>query len=863
MATFKKSTLTLAAVCSGAVFQSHQSHAAEPKVMEPAGSIPMLSVEDSLGTFELPPGYRLEPVLTEPQISEPVVCAFDGNGRMYVAEMRTYMQDADATGEQKPLSRVSLHEDTDGDGRMDKHSVFADGLLLPRLVLPLDDRVLIQETNTLDIFSYRDTDGDGVADEKELFFKGGPRGGNMEHQPSGLIWSMDNWLYTTYSAFRIRYNPGGAPLKEPTAANGGQWGLCQDNQGKPWFVNAGGERGPINFQQPIVYGGFNMNDQFEEGYKEVHPLVGIPDVQGGPKRFRPETQTLNHFTATCGQEIFRGDRLPEELRGDLLFSEPVGRLIRRSKVTVDDGVTKLSNAHPGSEFIRSFDPNFRVVNMVTAPDGCLYLVDMYRGIIQQGNWTKKGSYLRGVINEYGLDKNIGAGRIYRLVHEDFERGPQPKMLDESPAELVAHLEHPNGWWRDTAQKLMILRGDKSIAGALEKQALGSESVFARMHALWTLEGLGVLKAETVRKAMADEDPRVRATAVRTSEWLFKHGDDSLSSDLTKLAGDPDPQVVIQTMMTAKHLKLPEWKATVTAATTANISRGVQEIGRALAGDGGAAQKPASALTKAERASYQRGMKIYQSLCFSCHGEDGYGTVLPEEKNQRLAPPLAASPIVTGHPELAVKVLLHGLSGPVDGKEYPGEMIGMASNGDQWVADVLTYVRNSFGNGSSAISKSQVSGISKSVGKREEPWTEKELFAHSPHALDGCSEWKLSASHGKDSLVHAVDGKLDTRFTTSQSMAPGMWLQVELPETENISGMMLDAAGSKGDYPRGYKVEVSTDGKQWSKPVAEGKGTGPRTEIVFGQEVPARFVRVTQTGKNRLYWSVHQMEIWGR
>jgi len=224
-------------------------------------------------------------VVTDPIITEPVACAFDGNGRLYVVEMRTYMQDADATGEQEAKSRVSLHEDTDGDGKMDKHTVYADNLLLPRMVLPLDDRVLIQETNTLDIYSYRDTNGDGVADEKKPFFIGGKRGGNMEHQPSGLIWSMDNWLYTTYSPFRIRYNPDGLAFKEPTAPNGGQWGLCQDDHGKPWFVNAGGERGPINFQQPIVYGSFNLPNQFAPGYREVFPLVGIPDVQAGAARY--------------------------------------------------------------------------------------------------------------------------------------------------------------------------------------------------------------------------------------------------------------------------------------------------------------------------------------------------------------------------------------------------------------------------------------------------------------------------------------------------------------------------------------------------------------------------------------------------
>ena len=149
----------------------------------------------------------------------------------------------------------------------------------------------------------------------------------------------------TYNAWRLRWQGyGKEPLKEPTPGNGGQWGLTQDDHGKPWYVNAGGERGPLNFQTHIVYGAFNIKNQFPSDYPEVWPLVGLADVQGGPNRFRPENGTLNHFTATCGAEVYRGDRLPKDLRGDLLFSEPVGRLIRRSKIEVKDGL-KIGRAH--------------------------------------------------------------------------------------------------------------------------------------------------------------------------------------------------------------------------------------------------------------------------------------------------------------------------------------------------------------------------------------------------------------------------------------------------------------------------------------------------------------------------------------
>lgn len=829
----------------------------EVKRYEPTGTLPYLSVEDSLKTFHLPEGYRLEPVVTEPEIAEPVVSAFDGNGRLYVVEMRTYMQDADATGENEPTSRVSLHEDTDGDGVMDKHSVFVDNLLLPRMVLPLDDRVLVGETNTLDIYCYRDTDGDGVADEKTLWYNGGPRGGNMEHQPSGLIWSMDNWIYTTYNAYRLRHNPDGLAFKESTAPNGGQWGLCQDDHGKPWFVNAGGERGPLNFQQPIVYGAFNVTGQFPVDYRQVFPLVGIPDVQGGTKRFRPEDHTLNHFTATCGEGIFRGDRLPADLRGDLLFSEPVGRLIRRSKIDVRDGITYLENAHPGSEFIRSTDPNFRAMHIMNGPDGCLYLVDMYRGIIQQGNWTKPGSYLRGVIDEYGFAKNIQRGRIYRLVHVDHERDlTRPRMLDETPAELVAHLEHPNGWWRDTAQKLIILRGDTAVAAALEKLARESESDLARMHAIWTLEGLGVLRTEFVREKLRDGHASVRRAAIRAGETLYKGGEVDLKADFAAMAADPDPNVVIQALMTAKLLKFDDFQILAAATVGASESAGVKAIGTQLtSGSKGAPPK----LSPEQLSQYKAGQTIYASLCFACHGGDGKGTPIPGGQDLRLAPSLVESAILQGHRDLATKVVLHGITGPIEGKTYPGEMIGMSSNGDEWVASVLSYVRNSFGNQLGFISEEEVKRVREANSGRELPWTEPELHASVPQALPDRSGWKLSASHKGGDAKNAIDGNLSTRYTTGESMQPGMWFQIELPEVSDVAGLILDAARSRNDYPRGCEIELSTDGKNWSKPIKKKEEKVSRVAVEFPKQ-PAKFIKITQTGQHRLFWSIHDLQV---
>jgi mono/diheme cytochrome c family protein len=697
---------------------------AEPAVTT-VNQVATLSPEDELKTIQLPPGYKLELVLDDAQIQEPVLCVFDGDGRMYVAEMRSYMQDINGTNEFAPVSRISRHESSKGDGVFDKHSVYLDNLVLPRMVLPLDDRVLVNVTNTDDITINRDTNGDGKADRSVLWYNGGKRGGNLEHQPSGLVWGLDNWTYTTYNTWRLRWNGANSPLKEHVPPNGGQWGLAQDDYGKMWWSNAGGEKGLYNFQVPILYGAINADHQKPADFDNVWPLVALGDFQGGTKRFQsPTNKALNHFTACCGQTVFRGDRLPADLRGNVFLPEPVGRLIRRATVTVEDGITKLANPYGKSEFLRSTDPNFRPMFMTTGPDGCLYIVDMYRGIIQEGNWTREGSFLRERILENGMENITGHGRIWRLVHKDFKPGPQPKMLEESPAQLVAHLAHPNGWWRDTAQKLLVVRGDKSVVPALQEMALRHENPLARIHALWTLEGLGALTPDTLVNTLTDPDPQLRVQGIRAAESMLKDSP-TLTSAVQALATDKDPNVQLQVMMTRKHLDLPDWKNQSEAIIAASASKGVQELGSKILASG--IKLELGDIPAPQRQSISRGKEIFETVCFACHGPDGKGAPLAGSAGLTLAPPLAGSSTVT-RGDAVVRVLLQGLAGPIGGKTYESQMMTMASNSDQWIADISSFVRNSFGNRASVVSAADVQTLRAATASRTAPWTVSELDA---------------------------------------------------------------------------------------------------------------------------------------
>jgi glucose/arabinose dehydrogenase/mono/diheme cytochrome c family protein len=858
---------------------------AEPVAVPPSPPPSIaLSPAASIATMQLPSGYRLEPVLTEPDIAEPVMIAFDGNGRMYVAEMRTYMQDADATGEQEPFSRVSRHEDTDGDGVFDRHTVFADKLLLPRILLPLDDRVIIGETNTDDLYFYRDSNGDGVADEKSRWYEGGPRGGNMEHQPNGLVWAMDNGIYSTYYDYRLRFGPGGKAIKESIPVNGGQWGLTQDDWGKVWFVNAGNETGPVHFQQHIIYGQFSGPDEHIGHYKTVWPISHIPDTQGGPGQLRPDN-TLNHFTATCGQDIFRGDRLPAELRGNLLFAEPVGRLIRRTLVTVEDGVTRLANAYEDQqgEFIRATDPLFRPVNMVTAPDGTLYIVDMYRGIIQQGNWTRKGSYLREQIEAHELQREIGRGRIYRLRHENFEPGPTPRMLDETPAQWVQHLSHPNGWWRDTAQKLLVIRHDLSVVPALAKLA-GTDAgdPRPRLHALWTLDGLGALDDKLILQALKAKEPHVRMAGLRLAELRLDSktaASSPMSVAVRRALRDADPSVAIQAMLSVRRAGLPNAKNIIQATAVASKSAGVYAINEQLWDEANNEDPQILRLLGVNGLkSYRGGSTLYGSLCFACHGTDGRGAPMPGAEGRTLAPPLAGSPRVLGDERASIAILLHGLEGKVNGVDYGSPMVPMNTYSDAELANVLTYIRNSFGNRAPAVEPGAVAASRAADAARTNYWTLAELTTRIP-ALGASrerfkrrAEWKLAANmeaHAGSPLEAMLDGDPATGYLTEGFKPfPVESLTVELPARSRISGIDVDSRGQKSEEGKDvgwapvYSVEVSDDGKNWTMVAPKVMGE-PHARLNLPAPVEARHLRIAITEKEGWQpWVIRELNLYG-
>jgi mono/diheme cytochrome c family protein/glucose/arabinose dehydrogenase len=860
--------------------------------LSPKEPITGVSPAEEQKRFLLPPGYRIEPVLTEPDIEEPMQIAFDGNGRMFVLEIRAYMQDADATNELAPTGRISVHEDVNNDGVYEKHSVFVDKLVFPRFVMPMGaNAILSMESNQDEVWKYTDTDGDSVADKKELFTTAFGRAGNVEHQQSSLMWALDNWMYSTYNTFRVRWTPAGV-LREPTAPNNSQWGITQDSTGRVWFQ--GGASGlPGYFQLPIHYGltfpavdgGRGGHQQFlEPGFEIPWGVAGVGDFQPGTSAIREGALTLNRVTGAAGNDIVRAHRMPDDLQGDYLYGEPVARIVRRVKPIHAEGITTLRQVYQSerSEFIRSSDHLFRPVDVATAPDGTIYIVDPYRGIIQEGNWTRPGSYLRAKIDQYKLASNVRRGRIWRVTYEGMARDTErPRLLGESASQLVGRLSHPNGWWRDTAQQLLVLKQDKSVVPALQNLAGSSGSLNARIHALWTLEGLGGLDAALVKAQMKDPNPQIRVQAIRASETLYKAGDRTLLEDYRSAARDPDTDVMIQGLLSLSLMKAPDLAAIVEQAQAANRARGVRLIGAQLL------RPPATALsavlrpgafTSEQQRLLEQGAGIYGELCSICHGPDGRGTA--DGSGAMKAPSFAGSPRVVGHQDYVIKAILHGLSGPLEGRNYTDVMVPMGANRDEWVAAIASYVRNSFGNSATVVTTADVARARAAVD-RKTPWTQPELEASLPTPLVPQAAWKVTASHNAQT---AAGGLNFQGWTTGAPQQPGMWFQIELSEPATVTEIQFTStlqtvgqnavAGARGGgppvpppppvgtYPRSFRVETSMDGASWGAPVATGEGGGLMTAIAF-RPVRAKFVRITQTAAatDGASWTMQRLRLY--
>jgi mono/diheme cytochrome c family protein len=504
---------------------------------------PVLSPDEEMKTFALPPGYRVELVASEPMIQEPVFVDFDTNGRLWVIEMPGYMQDIAATNERQPLGRISVLEDLNGDGQMDRKTIFLDKLVLPRALKVLEHGVLVGEPPNL--WLARDTDGDLKADTKDLVTNTfGRLDANVEHNANSLVWALDNWMHTSETDVQLRLKKGAFEVRKTLSR--GQWGASQDDAGRIYrnsnesVLHVDLVPTPYFARNPSLLRTRGSYESLRGDKNEVNtvwPVRPTPGVNRGYQTgvLRPDGR-LARYTAVSAPTVYRGDRLPAELRGNVFVTDPAANVV--SRIVIHDDGTRLvaRKAYEHTEFLTSTDERFRPVYLSNAPDGTLYLVDMYHGIIQHRDYITE--YLRDQILARNLQAPSGHGRIYRIVHQT-RRGRTPQVAQLTSAVLLDVLAHPNGWWRDTAQRVLVERGDASVVGGLKKLAGSAKASTTRLHALWTLDGLDSIDSILVARALADPSRDVRVSAIRLSErWLSEPGH-ALQDAVLKLAKDPD------------------------------------------------------------------------------------------------------------------------------------------------------------------------------------------------------------------------------------------------------------------------------------------------------------------------------------
>jgi putative membrane-bound dehydrogenase-like protein len=497
-----------------------------PNIKSPPA--PPLKPEDALKTLHLPPGFHAELIASDPLLFDPVAISIGADGKIWVVEMRAYMPNVDGTGENAPIGTVATLEDTNGDGRMDKRTEFAGGFVLPRAVAAIGDGVLVAEPPHL--WFLKDTNGDGKADQRIEVATDYGNSSSPEHTANGLMWALDNWIYSANHTVRFKYNGGW--WQRDTTSFRGQWGITQDDFGQLYY-NSNSD--PLRTDVlPAEY--LRRNEHLIDPRGTNVQLAKPQDVPVWPGRVTigvnrgykslREDGTLETVTAACGPVIYRGALFPPSFRGNAFIAEPAGNLVKRLVLEQHADEPTARNAYVDKDFLTSTDERFRPVSLYNAPDGSLYVVDMYRGVIQHRIFVT--TYLRNQIKERGLEAPIGMGRIYRIVPDG---APRPQKLDlaaRTSVKLVAALSDAQGWVRDTAQRLLVERNDAHVVSALRTLATKGESSLGRLHALWTLDGMNQVDVATLDRALADPDVHIAQAAIRLYEpYLARNPEASL------------------------------------------------------------------------------------------------------------------------------------------------------------------------------------------------------------------------------------------------------------------------------------------------------------------------------------------------
>ena len=516
---------------------------------------PARTVDEAIQAMRVRPGFTVELAVAEPMVMDPIDLAWGPDGKLWVVEMADYPLGLD--GKWMPGGRVRFLEDTDGDGRYDKSTLFLDRLRFPSGILPWRDGLIVLAEPLL--FYAEDRDGDGRADFRETLitdFAGNLPLRRVNYPRLGL----DNWIYLANGASQgsvrsektgqvadyrgrdLRIRPDSGLVEAESGPT--QWGRSRDDWGN-WFGNNNSNPG-FHFPLPDHYLRRNPHvrvppmrvdltdsrDVYPTGPVVTHCFIAQPTpLQGHPGR----------WTSACGTTIYRDGLFGPDFVGNYFVADSVYNVVHRMILSPRGASFEGRRAEDEqrSEFLTSLDPWFRPTGARTGPDGALWVIDMCRLVIEHPNF---------IVDELEATLNLRAGedlgRIWRILPEDKTPRPIPRLDHLSTPELVAALDSPNGWQRDTAQLMLLWRGGSAAKAPLERTVLTHRRPLTRLHAICTLEGLGLLEEQIVATALRDEHPGVRRHALRLSE-PFLNSSPTLGPKLLALLDDLDAQIQLQ------------------------------------------------------------------------------------------------------------------------------------------------------------------------------------------------------------------------------------------------------------------------------------------------------------------------------
>ena len=688
------------------------------------GNLKYLSGQDALAAFKLSPGYKIELFASEiefPDLEKPVQLSFDNKGRLWVATMPTYPHWK--PGDKKPNDKILILEDTNGDGKADKQTTFAEGLHIPVGFELAPEGVYVSQGTNFMLFT--DTNGDDKADTKEVLLSGfDDHDTHHAHHafttdPSGAIYMgegvfLHTNVETSYGPVRAtnggfyRYNPSRRQLERTAQLSiPNPWGIAFDEWGQNFYAETSSP--PVSWMMP----------------GSVKPRYG---------EFTPKSRNLieqaHQVRPTSGLEFVSSRHFPDEVQGDLLINNTIGFLGTKEHTMIDDG-TGYKSKHR-QDLLTSEDKNFRPVDMEFAPDGSLYLIDWHNVLIGHMQHNARDPL-----------RDHTHGRIYRVTYPSRPLVQPANIAGAGINELLDNLKLPEYRTRYRTRRELrgrpaseVLSHIKAWVANLDKKDTRYEHHL--LEALWVSWGLNQVDQTLLRQLLHAQNYRARAAAVRVVRYTGHQVADQPNL-LMQAAADDHGRVRLEAIVAASWLEKEKGLPIVTEAGKKPLDDWMMDAYEtAMAHLNGHAVKEKKVdavktdLKGAERELFIKGKEIYvrEGFCNTCHQPDGKGLATSG------FPPLTGTNWVVGNDTRLIKLVLKGLHGPIEvhGKKYPGQVPMTPFGGmlkDDEVAAVLTYVRNSFGNKASAISPNKVKEVRAAIKNKTGFYSPGELLKQHP------------------------------------------------------------------------------------------------------------------------------------